>query len=397
MQRDSRKYQYSQLEIYKELLELAHLKRKTIIVNLILVVLSGFVLYFLLEIDYHLEGIIIIMLEFVGLLFVNLAFYSYDKDHYNNLKILMYVTVIYIYIISITIIYEFQTPSVFTTLFLAYAITSIYQDYKSMMLSNFALFVTGSLFVIRYDEIFEIAGNTDSQTFFILVFLLVFVLLLTLSSYILIKRKTFFYNQLAHIKESEVRNIELLMLMQKKKMMTDIDHEVYYEKLTQFSKVLSKKIGIENVFDRKIKILKDMQHLSGIEIKSKYPDYSLEEIEQLKNLELRVFSKMRMIGIKASQSYGIKVARREIFSESQFKSFNHYGDDLYTKIISFVVFYTLLKIDKPYLNKMTEQEINDYLLNSEYYYKVDRNIINIYIDNSNVFEAIIDDILKGVK
>ena len=79
-------------------------------------------------------------------------------------------------------------------------------------------------------------------------------------------------------------------------------------------------------------------------------------------MELEINNKMRMIGIKSSQSFGIEVARNEIFSESQFKSFKHHGDNRYVKIISFVVFYTLLKIDKPYLEKLDEKDLDTKVL-----------------------------------
>ena len=102
-------------------------------------------------------------------------------------------------------------------------------------------------------------------------------------------------------------------------------------------------------------------------------------------------------GIKASKSYGIEVSRKEIFSESQFKSFKHFGDDRYVKIISFVLFYTLLKLDKPYLLELEEEKVKDILLNSEYFYRIDRNIINIYLDNNEVFDTIVKDHMKGVR
>lgn len=397
MKQETDKYQFPQLEIYKESLELAHLKRKTIIFNSFVFVLAIIVLYYLLQLDAGVDTIISTMIMFVVLLVINLAFYSYDQDHYNNLKIVMYISTLGVYIISISLIFRFPTPSMFTALFLTYAITSIYQDYKAMILSNSALFIAGSLLIVRFPTIFEIVGTSDSQTFFILVFLIVFVILLSLSSYILIKRKTFFYNQLAQIKELEIRNIELLLEIEKIKTGKHLDSEKYYESLKIFSKELSKKIGIENVFDRKIELLKDLKTLDISDVLIKYTEYTLDEINEIKYMELEVHKKMSMIGIKASKSYGIEVSRKEIFSESQFKSFRHIGDANYVKIVSFVVFYTLLKLDKPYLLELEESKVRDILLNSEYFYRVDREIINIYLDNNEVFDTIVKDHMKGAR
>ena len=397
MRQDIDKYQFPQLEIYKESLELAHLKKKTIIFNLFVFVLAGLLLYFLLQMNIDVDIIISTMIMFVVLLTINLAFYSYDNDHYNNLKIAMYISIMGLYIISDSLILRFPTPSIFTILFLTYAITSIYQDYKAMILSNSSLFISGILLILRFPTIFEIVGSNESQTFFILVFLIIFVTLLSLSSYILIKRKTFFYNQLAQIKESEVRNMELLLEIEKIKTNRTLNTKEYYESFIEFSKHLSKKIGIENVFERKIELLKDLKEMDISEILAKYPEYTLDEINEIKYMELDVHKKMAMIGIKASKSYGIEVSRKEIFSESQFKSFKHFGDNRYVKIISFVLFYTLLKLDKPYLEKLEEEKVKDILLNSEYFYRIDREIINIYLENNDVFDTIVKDHMKEVK
>ncbi len=397
MRQDIDKYQFPQLEIYKESLELTHLKRKTIIFNLLVFILAGLVLYFLLQMHIETNTVISTMLMFIVLISINIAFYSYDNDHYHNLKIAMYISTMGLYVITTSLILRFHTPSIFTMLFLTYAITSIYQDYKAMILSNFSLFILGILLILRFPTIFEIIGNNEPQTFFILVFLIVFVVLLSLSSYILIKRKTFFYNQLAQIKESEIRNMELLLEIEKIKTNKTLNVEKYYESFKLFSKHLSKKIGIENVFERKIELLKDLKKMDIPEILSKYTEYSLEEVNELKYMELEIQNKMTMIGIKASKSYGIEVSRKEIFSESQFKSFKHFGDNQYVKIVSFVLFYTLLKLDKPYLQKLEEQKIKDILLNSEYFYRIDRDIINIYLDNNEVFDTIVKDHMKEAK
>lgn len=396
MRQNTNKYQYAQLERYKESLELAHLKTKTLIVNALVFVFGLVVLYFLIESNAGTSMVLSIMTMFIMLFIINFAFYSYEEDHYNNLKIAMYINTLGIYSITIALILRFQTPSIFTSLFLAYALTAIYQDFKAMLLSNFALFISGSLLILRYPEIFKLVGSSDSQIVYILVFLLIFVLLLSLSSYILIKRKTFFYNQLAQIKESEVRNMELLLEIEKINTNSDLNSDLYYSSLKDFSNELSQKIGISNIFDRKINILKDASELAMQDLLEKYPEYNQKEITELLNMELKINNKMRKIGIKASQSSGIEVFKKEIFSESQFKSFNHQGDSNYVMIIAFVTFYLLLKIDKPYLSKLQEDKIKDILFNSKYFHRIDRNIINIYLDNNEVFDTIFKDYLEGM-
>ena len=395
MRQDTSKYQYKQLEIYKELIELRHIKIKTLIVNIINAVFAGIVAYFLFRLQMDLRQTYSILFMFVMLIGVNILLYSYSNDLYNNLKFSMYINTIGEYVIAITLILIFKTPSIFTSLFLAYAVTAIYQDNKVMITSNSILFLSGFLLTVGYSSIFAIPNSEAIENVFIVVFLLIFVLLLTLSSYILIKRKNFFYNHLAESKESEIRNIHLLSKVSGLNGHSKLNTKDYYDSLVEFSKELSKKIGIENIFSRKIKLLKDFKKYSLNEMLEKYPDYSLEELNEIQLMDLSLNRKMKELSIKASISQNIIVNRKEIFSESQFKSFKHYTDDQYIKIISFVVFYCLLKIDKPYLKELKEEEIKDILLNSEYHYLIDQDVLDIYMENNEVFDTIVNDLLKG--
>jgi len=394
MRQNTNKYTYKQLETYKEILELHHIKIKTLIVNIINIVFAFVVAYFLYMLQVEFVLIAGISFMFLVILLINVLLYSLQDDLYNNLKIAMYINTLGEFVIAITLIIVFQTPSIFTAIFLAYAIASIYQDSKVMLISNFALFISGFILAFSFDNVFSIPGNSATQNVFIVIFLFLFVLLLTLSSYILIKRKSFFYNHLAQIKESEVRNMNLLMEIEYSRTKKVLQQNEYYSALEKFSNELSKKIGIENVFNRKIKLLKDLTKYSMPEILLRYPEYTLEQIDEMKYLELAVNKKIRNIGIKASKTRDIEVNRKEIFSESQFKSFKHINDDRYVKIIGFVVFYVLLKMDKLYLNELEEDKIKDVLYNSEYFYLIDRDILEIYLNNNEVFDTVVNDILK---
>jgi hypothetical protein len=395
MANKEQKHQFYQLDIFKQELEKVHLRRKTLIVNITLFVLIAFVVSFVLIEGIPFSKIAVTLLIYGFLLFFTLLFTSIKSDEHTNLYILMYSTIISIYGIAITMILEFETPSVFTILFLAYALTTIYQDVKAMLLSSTLMFLIGGMIIIQNPDVLIMAASGDPQIFYVLTFLIVFILLLTLSSFILIKRKTFFYNQIASIKESEIRNIRLLRDLQNKSMDHGFSLEQYYDSLLEFSKHLSKKIGVEDLFGRRIKLLEDLKKYTQIEIEEMYHDFNSEEIESIKKLAFEVDDKMFNTAMKASKSNNITVDKKEIFNESLFKSMNHIGDSTYTKIISFAIFYTLLKINKPYLNRLSEEEIKHIISNSEYYYLIDKDIVSIYIDNSEVFDAIVQDVLNG--
>lgn len=395
MERQENKYKYGQLEQYKEVLEIGHIKRKMLVVNIIIILLSGVLLYF--AIGQNIDGSLVYpSLLILGIIIIiNTGFHQLKKDLYSNLKLAMYTTVIGLYVTANLLVFNFLTPSVFTVLFLTYAVVAIYQDIKAMILSSSLLFISGFLLVSRHPQIFSTTQNGNPQIEYVQSFLLIFVLLLTLSSYILIKRKTFFYNQLASIRESELRNIELMEEVALVKTKTKKDLSAYYNSIEDFNKALSKKIGVPDLLGRKVKILKDLRTQTVLELSQKYKDYTLDELKELEVLQFDVHKKMQQLSIKASKSLDINVTKKEIFSESQFKSFKHIGDSKYTQIISFVVFYTLLKIDKPYLKKLDETLIKDMLYNSEFYYRVDQDVIDVYLNNSEVFDTIVNDYLKG--
>ena len=200
---------------------------------------------------------------------------------------------------------------------------------------------------------------------------------------------------MAQIKESEVRNMKLLMAIEKIKTNKELNSENYYESLLKFASSLSEKLEIDNVFSEKIELLRDSRNMTLPELLKKYEGYSKDEIKEILELELETHEKMKMIGIKASKSIDVGVERKEMFSEAQFKSFKHEGDHHYIKIISFVVFYTMLKLDKPYFKSLKESDIKDILFNSEYYYRIDKKIINLYLENNKVFDTIVKDIMGG--
>jgi hypothetical protein len=82
--------------------------------------------------------------------------------------------------------------------------------------------------------------------------------------------------------------MELLLEIEKINTKSDLDSESYYSSLSKFSDELSAKIGISNVFDRKISILRDSNVLSMQEIFEKYPEYN-----QIRNKKNRILHKKK--------------------------------------------------------------------------------------------------------
>ena len=87
MRQNTNKYTYKQLETYKEILELHHIKIKTLIVNIINIVFAFVVAYFLYMLQVEFVLIAGISFMFLVILLINVLLYSLQDDLYNNLII----------------------------------------------------------------------------------------------------------------------------------------------------------------------------------------------------------------------------------------------------------------------------------------------------------------------
>ena len=175
MERQDNKYKYSQLEIYKETLESIHIRTKTIIVNVLLFLFGLLLVFFLTRDSIDNSDIWPSLFMIAVIIMVNILFMSITDDAYNSLHVGMYTTIIGIHIVTISLVFSFQTPSIFTALFLGYAITSIYQDQKGMILSSAILFFAGSSIVVLHPEFLALHGPANTENLYIYVFLIVFI------------------------------------------------------------------------------------------------------------------------------------------------------------------------------------------------------------------------------
>lgn len=376
------------IESHKEELEIKYLKRKTLFVNIILILLVAPIMLTLYYSNIELTTMLIYGLFFVVLFGVNFAFYAYE-DYFNSLKLSMYITTLAVYMIAITLIVEIQSPSVFTFLFLAYAVVSVYQDKKAALINNILLFFLGIIVVWRYPNIFK-TDQSNIQIIYIYIFLAVFVALLSISSFILINRKNFLYNKLAQVKETEIRMLGIIQDLKLKYGHQTTGFEDYYKQVLSFSNELAKKIDIDNIFLERLEIINKIDKVPDFDILRKHTEFDNHDLEELKLLKLKTHSKINYLLFKASQVGNLQFDDK-ISNSNMFKSLNHVEDTRYTRIIAFAVFYTLIKIDKHYLNGLDDETIRNFLKNSEFLYAMDDGILDIYFGNPEVFDKIIQD------
>jgi hypothetical protein len=387
-------YVFSEIEGYRELLENRHLRTKNIFVLIITSILGAMVVAYMFITHYPMATTISLLGGFLIVLLMNGACLAYGMDNSNFYQMNQYTTTFGIFTLAITMVFIFQSPSMIAALFIAYAIAAFYQELKVMFISNvFLLFAVVSI-MVKFPEYLDFSNPSAENEFGVQFFFLVFILILTISSYIIIKQKRFFYNQIALSKETEFRNLDLLIDLQKLVTNKSIDLTKYYDNVAKFTAAFSSKIQMDDIFKEKLAILQDLEkNTAHSTMHEKYPNCPKDDFDRLEDLLLGNHQKLLKLAMKIGFSKDVHVKKREIFSETQFKSFNHQSDSLEIKILAFSVFYASLKRGNAAMRGLTEDEIYNVLVYTDYYYYIDPGIIRIYQENNKVFDDIVTDIL----
>jgi hypothetical protein len=253
------------------------------------------------------------------------------------------------------------------------------------------------MLLLNYGYLFDFSNNSDTSYAVIGLFVFLFLSLLMISTYITVKESQFFYNQISFSKEKELRNLKLLIDLKKKTDVEIFSEKMYYQKVENLFDDFSKKLKINNIFSEKIDIIRQIsKDKSTDDILKNYPEYSKEDIERLKVLVLNESSRLRPIAMKIFYFNQKDIHEREIFSETHFQSFNKSSDSLEVKILTFSIFYTILKRGLSGTKPLTNEEIYKAVINSEFYYFIDPKIRSIFKENPDVFDFIYKDAFEGV-
>jgi len=378
-----------------ERLEQKYLRTKTLFVSAILFIIMIPILTVLWLYDIMWIDILVYFLSFLLIISINLIFFFY-KHQFNNMQLSMYITAVGLYIIMFSVILDIYTASIFTILFLAYAIIALYQDLKLSIFNSFLIFLSGISLVLFYPDIFD---STQTQaitpnTIYIMVFFIIFIALLLTSSIIILKRKRYSYQQVAEIKEQEQKQINLVFEMQSQYSEKPFNVDEYYEDLENFSKALSNSIGIENIFKERLEIIKKLNNQTTEELMTRYKNYSFSEIEELKQLELRMHNKISKLAFKSAQYKDVQIDKKELLFERAQETLNYKNDEKQVKIIAFTVFYALLRLDKIYAKGLTHNQIMHILMKNRFRYFIDEEILDIFINNQSKIKKIVNEFLS---
>lgn len=385
---------FAEVKDTREQLELKHLRTKNhfVLAFLFLLSIAGF-LYMTLT-GQSMENRIVVTVGFLLVLILDVATLAYGEEDPRFHQLNKYSTTFGIYAATLLTLFVSRSPGMFPALFVAYAISAFYQDLKVMILSDVILVFSIVAIMLQYPDIMHFPGGETSDNLGLGFFVFAFVTLLTIASYIIIKQKRFFYNQIAIAKELEFRNIDLLIELRQKVAPETVKQDDLFVAIEGFAAAFCKKLEIdETVFLERIAIMKDIvRKKSKAELMAKYAGLTERELEFLEDLVLSGHKKLHKAAIKMSMLSRVHVKRREIFSETQFKSLNHQTDSLEIKIIAFAVFYAALKKGNAFLHPLSEEEIRGVLVDTDWYYSVDPRIMKAYKDNSRVFEDIVADV-----
>lgn len=385
-------FAFSEIAQYREYLEIRNLKGKNHIVSAVFFAMMVLTLVYMLLTKYTAGQIIPVMLGYILLLMVGFVFSAYGDEDYTYLKISKYILTLGMFSIATALILVFRSPSVIPLLFIAYSVCAIYQDVKVMIISNIYFLFSIVFIIINNPDLVLLQNDTTNRVFSIILFTILFLIMLTISAYIIMKEKSFFYNQIAKSKEVEYRDIDLLMKLKQKTINKETDNSIHYERAHAFLEAFSKKLDIPNVFEDKINAIQMLDKgESEKTVMDKYPDFDEQDIERFKRLKLSSSEQLRKIAIKISKTKNIDIKQREIFSATHFKSFNKPQDPIEIRVIAFVVFYVSLKKGLLGMNKISDEDIFKTITDSDYYYYIDSRVMRVYQENAEVFDAIIAD------
>jgi hypothetical protein len=388
---------YPQTKYYRETLELKHLKGQN---NLVLSMIFGLMIltvtYMILS-KYPFLPILAFGIAYLVIILFNIAAIAYGVENTYYLKFNKYITSITLFTLVLVKVIYFGSPSIIPFLFVAYAICSLYKDNKVLLTISFYFLFSMLMLIMNFKVIFDFENQVVIKDLAIGFFVIMFLLVLMFSTFIIIKEKTFFYNNVAYAKEKEYRNLDFLLDFKLKNKRNDFHQRNYYQDTEKILDDFSKKIEIPNVFSEKIQIIQDLEKSKDYQsILKEHPDFTEVDLKRLENLVINKKSKLRRTILKIKNSKLKNLKTKEIFSAIHFQSFNKQADSIDIKILCFVVYYVALKKGLPGMKSVSNKELYDTFVNSDFYHFIDPKVIRIFEENEDVFNTIIEDTISEV-
>ncbi|MFW5795003.1 MAG: hypothetical protein ACOCV1_05925 [Bacillota bacterium] len=389
---------FPEVEKYQQYLEFKYLVKQNIFVLITIFLVGLLMVIYLLLAGYMARIVIGLISGFAAVLIFNVASLAYGMNDYSFLKFNKFITTVSFFTLMLVILLYFKSPSLIPFLFIAYVISAIYKDLKVLAVISLYFVFTLAMILLNYNYLFNFQNNPSPKYGVVGFFVFFFLFLLFVSTYITIKEIKFFYNEISFSKEKQNRNIDLLIELKNDINPDNQNYDMYYDKVKAIFEDFSKKINIDNHFDEKLDIIKKLNHKEAVDkILKEHPDFNKTDIARLENLVLREDSNLTKLALKIYYFNQKQIHKQEIFSETYFESFDKSGDEIEVKIISFVVFYVLLKKGLSGMEPLTDEELYDAIINTDFFHFINPRIRKIYKENSEVFNTIIADVISGVE
>lgn len=310
------------------------------------------------------------------------------------LNIIALVNVFFIYSFISYLLFNANLPGIFANLFLAFTVGYIYIDLRIASINHFLMALTSSLVLWIFPEVFGIRNLSQQNLIIINATVFLILAFLYVSALFNIRLKNFNYLKLAKSKENEYRIIEALFELQKEHSGYEIDVEVFHKDIERFFEAFSSKLKMDNIFQKRLDLIKDLETLDDKKIQKKYKDLPDEVFQELSFLTLKYRKRIRYLSYKISQIPALseKIALKP---DDLFNSLRHYNDSENVKIVVFSALYLYFRHDNIEFKGFSNDEFIAMLKASGLEPLIEPKIIKSFYKYIDVVNTIFNDAING--
>lgn len=370
------------------------LKSSAIIATTMLALYSVFLLTLFIIASIPVNEFILYVVGFLVVVALNVLSIV-TKWPLKRMRLLGVVNVVFIYTFITYLLFNQNLPGIFANLFIAFTIGFIYLDVRIASINHFLMTLTSSLVLWIFPEILAVEDASITQLSIINASIVVIMMFLFLSALFNIRTKNFNYVKLAKSKENEYRIIDGLFQLQNEVLRDPINLDVFYQDMNAFFETFAEKLDIDNVFEKRLQLIQDLETLSPSKIKKKYKDIPEEIINELRALTFSSHQKIRYLAYRISQSNsGLKPL---VDPQDAFNSFRHYDDSETVKILVFSAFYIYFRHEDVDRSAMSHDTFVKHLEKSGLDKLVEPKILKSFHRYKDVIETIVNDAMQGVE
>lgn len=360
----------------------------TILVSLLAAFLA--VLFIVSEISLLITVSYLIMLV---LILAAMVVVNFEDDMIPPVQSVAPIFVVAVYVLVFSLILNPQVSLFGPVLFAVYALAYLYPDLKISSLNHGLFYVGITVLIWFFPASFGLGDVTGINTSYFSLFILILMAFLYVSSILMIRRKGYYFKQLAMLQENEYKIIEILFGFQKEYLKSDINAKEYYHRLHNFFEELSNQLAIDNIFSQQLKYVEALNHLGTAQFKLKNPEIPSALLDELNMLAINQVRNIRHITLKSSQTQNISFESK-IVSDAMFSSFKHSQDSIYIKILMFSVFYAYFRFPNQFSKGLSHQEFYEVISSSQSERMFELNVWHAFEKNQKVIDEIFAFIAK---